>query len=399
MRLQCLSCDPRWPARAAVSLQAALNDHHWVQLIGPGAEQSPVPETILPPGPGLLLAGGGSSGRRRLCLHPVAHFDQSARATALWLAGIGIAAPEVQLFNPLPLHHVSGLMPWWRSGRWGACHIWLPPALMRDGPALMRYCEQQEDWCVRPALLSLVPTQLMRLMADPIGVSWLQHFSVIWLGGAALSSPLAHQARLHRLRLAPCYGATETAAMVTALTPQRFLDGEVGCGDPLIDVQLRLDADGALLVKTPRLALGCWQASVPDRLAPLADRSGWWRSGDRAQFIKGLRVLGRRDGAIQTGGEIIHPEPLEARLLALAMEHQLSLEAVLLLGVPDPEWGERLVALVRLGDPVQLAVLDRLTASWPAAERPRRWVLCDALAPNAAGKWERSRWLDWFRTL
>ena len=109
--------------------------------------------------------------------------------------------------------------------------------------------------------------------------------------------------------------------------------------------------------------------------------------------------MGRRDGAIQTGGETIHPELLEARLLALARRHQLSLEAVLLLGVPDPEWGERLVALVRLGDPDQLAVLDRLTARWPAAERPRRWVLCDALAPTAAGKWERSRWLHWLRAL
>ena len=399
MRLQHLSCDPSRPAQAAEALQVVLRDQHWVQLIGPGGERSQVPEDILPSGPGLLLSGGGSSGRRRLCLHPVAHFDQSARATAVWLAGIGIAAAEVQMFNPLPVHHVSGLMPWWRSRCWGASHVWLLPPLMRDIPTLVCYCERQMDWGGRPAVLSLVPTQLMRLMADPIGINWLQHFAVIWVGGAALPSALADQARQHGLCLAPCYGATETAAMVTALSPQRFLEGEVGCGDALVDVQLRLDPDGALLVKTPRVAVGCWQAEGSEPLAPLADPSGWWCSGDRARFAAGLQLLGRRDGAIQTGGETIHPELLEARLLALASRHQLSLEAVLLLGVPDPEWGERLVALVRLGDPDQLAVLDRLTARWPAAERPRRWVLCDALAPTAAGKWERSRWLHWLRAL
>ena len=119
MRLQCLSCDPRWPARVAASLQAALNDDHWVQLIGPGAEQSRVPETILPLVPVCFSRGEAAAAAAEMRLHPVAHFDQSASATALWLAGVGIAAAEVQLFNPLPMHHVSGLMPWWRSRRWG----------------------------------------------------------------------------------------------------------------------------------------------------------------------------------------------------------------------------------------------------------------------------------------
>ena len=72
------------------------------------------------------------------------------------------------------------------------------------------------------ALLSLVPTQLQRLLGDPAGISWLQGFAVIWVGGAALAPELAETARRARLRLSPCYGSTETGAMVTALPPDRL---------------------------------------------------------------------------------------------------------------------------------------------------------------------------------
>ena len=295
MRLQHLSCDPSRPAQAAEALQVVLRDQHWVQLIGPGGERSQVPEDILPSGPGLLLSGGGSSGRRRLCLHPVAHFDQSARATAVWLAGIGIAAAEVQMFNPLPVHHVSGLMPWWRSRCWGASHVWLLPPLMRDIPTLVCYCERQMDWGGRPAVLSLVPTQLMRLMADPIGINWLQHFAVIWVGGAALPSALADQARQHGLCLSPCYGATETAAMVTALSPQRFLEGEVGCGDALVG-EGRQPEESRVYPSEPfhwheafpkvfrrggfHAVVGNppFRNSVENRMAPSASHKRWWRA-------------------------------------------------------------------------------------------------------------------------
>jgi len=95
----------------------------------------------------------------------------------------------------------------------------------------------------------LVPTQLARLLAHPDGVAFLQQLQLIWIGGAALPAPLAEQARVLQLPLAPCYGSTETAAMVAALPPERFLAGEPGCGDPLMDVELRLATDGALIVQ------------------------------------------------------------------------------------------------------------------------------------------------------
>jgi O-succinylbenzoic acid--CoA ligase len=112
-----------------------------------------------------------------------------------------------------------------------------------------------------------------------------------------------------------------------------------------------------------------------------------------------LTVLGRLDGALQSGAETVFPEELEGRLVAAAQGRGLPLEAVLLLGQPEAEWGERLLALVRpqpgADGAALITALEQLTAPWRPADRPRRWHLCGELAPNAAGKWERSRWRRW----
>lgn len=77
----------------------------------------------------------------------------------------------------------------------------------------------------------------------------------------------------------------------------------------------------------------------------------------------------------------------------------LQLDAVLLLGLPDREWGERLVALVRWSSadvPSEGSdALRRLVSGWPAAERPLHWYLCPILERSSAGKWERARWRTW----
>jgi O-succinylbenzoic acid--CoA ligase len=102
---------------------------------------------------------------------------------------------------------------------------------------------------------------------------------------------------------------------------------------------------------------------------------------------------------VHSGGETVFPESLEERLQAEATAAGLPLAAVLLLAEDDPEWGQRLVALVRpsggaAAGPL-LTGLAALVAAWPPAERPRRWRHCAPLAPSAAGKWERSRWRRW----
>lgn len=346
-------------------------------------------------GPGVVVGSGGSSGGRRWCLQPLAHLQASAAACGQWLEGIGLEPARCLHLNPLPAHHVSGLLPLVRARRWGCRQRRLPPALLRDPAALAVAVPLLAD---RPALLSLVPTQLQRLMESPAGLAWLGRCAVIWVGGAPLPAALADRARAAGLPLAPCYGASETAAMVCALPPQRFLAGVEGCGPALVDVELRCAAgSGALELNSARLSPGWLRAGGLQPLPRAA--GGWWRSGDAGRLTaQGVVLLGRLDGAIHSGGETVFPEQLEQRLLAAARQVDLPVQAVLLLPQPDGAWGERLVALVRpaagQGEPL-LTALAQLTAAWAPAERPRRWLLCPDLAPTALGKWQRGRWRRW----
>jgi O-succinylbenzoic acid--CoA ligase len=364
-----------------------------------GALRAALPAAVDPAwGPAVVLGSGGSLGARHWCLQPVAHLQAAAAATATWLRQQGLDPAATELFNPLPLQHVSGLMPMVRAQAWGVPLRWLSPQLMRE-PA-----ELQQQAPPRPGsqpLLSLVPTQLQRLLEQPEGVAWLAGFALIWVGGAALPEAVAQRCRREGLRLAPCYGSTETAALVAALPPGRFLAGEGGCGEALPHAQLRLQpGSDALQIQAPSLALGTLEAG---RLLPLPLQAGWWCSGDRASLgPAGLTLLGRLDGAIQSGGETVFPEQVEQRLLALAADAQLPLAELLLLPQADPLWGERLVALVRPregGDATALiAALAALAEALPASQRPRHWRHCPGLERTAAGKWERPRWRAWLQT-
>jgi O-succinylbenzoic acid--CoA ligase len=385
-----------WERGWMVALAAAAERQRCGRAVaGPAAA-----EALAGLGAGVVVGSGGSSGGRRWCVQPLSHLEASAAATAAWLRRQGIDPAACLHLNPLPPHHVSGLLPRVRARLWGARHGPVPAEAMRR-PSLL--AEAVPLPAAGPTLLSLVPTQLGRLLAAPEGVAWLRRLAMIWVGGAPLPPPLAARARAAGLPLAPCYGATETAAMVCALPPAAFLEGREGCGPALADCALRIDpATEAVEVRSDRLSPG-WLAA--GRLVPLPRTAdGWWRSGDAGRLgPAGLVVRGRLDGAIHSGGETVFPEQLEERLRRQAAAAALPLRELLLVPEPDPLWGERLVALVRPraesaaapGQDALLADLEALCRSWPAAERPRRWLLCPQLAPSDTGKWQRPRWRRW----
>ena len=388
-------------AALAAMLEQAWDQGQTVAIAAP--EEAALLQAALPEvsgsawGPAVVLGTGGSRGGRRWCLQPRAHLQVAVAGTGQWLESLGFELGRLELFNPLPLQHVSGLMPLLRARTWGAELRWLSPEEMHQ-PA--RLLAELSPMVPQQAVLSLVPTQLQRLLAAPAGIEWLQRFALIWVGGAALPSALAERCRALGIRLAPCYGSTETGAMVTALAPERFLEGAGGCGPALPHAQLRLDpSSGALEIKAASLALGVLQQGA---LAPLTLAQGWWASGDRAVAGEaGWQLLGRLDGAIQSGGETVFPEQVEQRLLELARAEHLPVQELLVLPEPDPLWGERLVALwtPAAGDGSLAAgllpPLQRLAHRLPPSQRPRRWLLCPELARTPLGKWEHQRWKRW----
>ena len=155
-------------------------------------------------------------------------------------------------------------------------------------------------------------------------------------------------------------------------------------------MQLRLEPkSNAIEVKTNRLSAG-WLNG--EQLQPFADAEGWWRSGDGGQLNEqGIRVLGRLDGAITTGGATVFPEQIEAALAGIP-----GVAALLVVGVPDPQWGERLVGLVR-PQPDRSAnqvveALQQHCQQLSPAQRPKQWLCTEELRPNSQGKWTRMEW-------
>ncbi len=392
------------PEELIHQLRRLFVEKAWVQLLAPKSQTELIPEQFLPEGPGLVLASGGSTGDPKLCMQPLSHLNQSAEATGHWLSNQGIDPSNCILFNPLPFHHVSGFMMWWRSVQWESEHIYLNPQLMRDPLALERSMRSLMKVKTKTLLISLVPTQLQRLIFHPAGIKWLKQFSLIWVGGAAIPQELAVKARSEGLRLAPCYGSTETAAMVAVLDPEEFLDGQLNCGSPLLDVDLRIAIDGALEVRTSRLALAYWTSR---EMRKLCNEEGWWRSGDFAElFNKGcrtkLQIFGRLDDAINSGGETVFPESLGRRFVNAFHSKEVSIKNIFFMPVEDIEWGQRLVALISFkeeisnNDIIQIkAYISREMCNWLPSERPVNWYICPELSLNQTGKWDRKKWLSW----
>ena len=314
----------------------------------------------------LCLPTGGSSGAVRWARH-----DQDTLAAAVRGCCGHFGVGQVNAVGVLPLHHVSGLMAWMRCALTGGRYVSWAWADLQAGR-----CPQiaAGDW-----FLSLVPTQLQRLLDRPETENWLRRFRTIFIGGGPAWPGLLDRAADVRLPLAPGYGMTETAAMVAALRPGEFLRGRRGCGSALPHAGLSLNDDGVIQITAESLFRGYY----PD----WREESGPWSTKDLGRFDEsgGLHVLGRRDAVIISGGEKVEPAEVEAVLRSTGQ-----FVDVAVLGMPDAEWGESVVACYPADTkaPDLARVEQHLARELAPHKRPKRYMPV-AWPRNAQGKINR----------
>jgi O-succinylbenzoic acid--CoA ligase len=316
----------------------------------------------------LMIPTGGSGGRIKFARHDAATISS---AVAGYRAHFGIE--RVNSVCVLPLHHVGGLMAWMRSAVSGGSFQLLA---WKDLEAGKFSAEIPENAC-----LSLVPTQLQRIISSEHAVAWLRRFKVISIGGGPSWDGLIETAASLSLPLSPGYGATETAAMAAAVTPAEFLDGMRGCGRALPHARIEL-LDGTVVVTGPSVCRGYY---------PDWDGSRTWSANDLGSFDSrgSLHIGGRRDDMITTGGEKVSPAEVED-----ALRSSGQFKDVAVLGVPDPDWGHAVVACypAEMG-PVRADLVESALSSLASFKRPKWYAPVSPWPRNAMGKIDRSELL------
>ncbi len=332
-----------------------------------------VPNPGVAEGTAVIIGTSGSTGAPKGVELSAAALRHSAQAS-LDRAG---ARPGERWLCCLPVTHVAGLQVLVRSLVSGT-----EPVLAEHADAATLTAAAASG-C---AHVSLVPTQLQRLLGNGAGESApLAGFSSVLLGGAAAPAGLLAAARAAGIPVVTTYGMTETCG------------GCVYDGVPLNGVRVKIGDDERIWIGGPVLFSGYrpggdgGAGSPPMRggsrgVVP-PDDAGWFRTGDlgRLDGSGRLTVRGRADDVINTGGRKVVPGEVAA-----ALESCPGVRDVAVVGQPDAEWGERVVAVVAPSDPanppglelLRLHVRDRL----PRYASPSRVVMVDAVPMLPSGK-------------
>jgi O-succinylbenzoic acid--CoA ligase len=227
----------------------------------------------------------------------------------------------------------------------------------------------------RVTLCSVVPTMLMRLLAEPDFVPPF-HLRGVLVGGAPSSVGLTRGARARGVPILRSYGMTETCAQVATDHPYELHDGDGGL--PFLPgVEARL-VGGVLEVRGPMLFSGYLGGP---RISP----SEWHRTQDLAVLNAEGRVavLGRADDLIVSGGEKIAPLEVERVVEAVP-----GVRRACVFGMPDAVWGE-VVCLAIEGDASEEALVHAFETTLAAYKRPRRLSVLPSFPEFASGKVDR----------
>ncbi len=307
----------------------------------------------------VIVATSGTGASPKLVQFERRAVDAAVASSALELG----ATERDRWLCCLPLSHVGGLLVLLRAILLGApvtVHARFDPAAFEAERGV--------------AFTSLVPTMLGRLVDARADLS---AFRSILVGGAHLSPDLRARAERAGATIVETYGLTETCG------------GVVYDGLPLPGTEMRIDVNGGIELRGPTLMRGYRFDPVGTAAAFTAD--GWLRPGDAGEIDRDgrLHVVGRIDDLINTGGEKVWPDEVEA-----ALRDHPGVREVAASGRLDPEWGQHVAVWVVPVDPSDPPTLDGLRAfaarSLPRYAAPRELILTERLPVTPSGKLRRA---------
>ncbi|MDZ8029684.1 2-succinylbenzoate--CoA ligase [Nostoc sp. DedSLP04] len=329
------------------------------------------------PRPLIMIPTGGSSGQIKFAIHTWETLTASVQGFTEYFQ-----LKQVNSFCILPLYHVSGLMQFMRSFTTGGKLAILPFKAVETGQI---FNFKQSEF-----FISLVPTQLQRLLENPELTEWLSQFNTVLLGGAPAWNELLEKARFHRIRLAPTYGMTETASQIATLKPDDFLSGKISSGQilPHAKVTIRnhqgeiLNSNqiGNITIHAQSLALGYYSQTRENQTDFQVDDLGFLDEQGH------LNIVGRNSDKIITGGENIYPAEIESAIQATQM-----VADICVIGIPDKHWGQALTAIYipKKSDISALTIQTLLKNKLSKFKIPKYWIPQQNLPRNSQGKINR----------
>lgn len=311
----------------------------------------------------VVISTSGTTGKPKGAMLTGQALTASGTATATRLGGPG------QWLLALPPHHIAGMQVLLRSIQAGNDPVVLDVSTGFSVPDFVRAVAEMTG---SRRYISLVATQLVKALGDAEASEALASFDAVLLGGGPLPATVAIRAAQARVPVVRTYGMSETCG------------GCVYDGVALDGVEVRIGPEGRIGLGGATVAAG--YRNIPEHKA-FAEH-GWFHTDDFGELDEGrLRVLGRLDEAISTGGLTVVPQVVEAALGA----HPLVAECAVF-GVPDDRLGQRVAAAVvpsAAGAPTLEDLREHVTAALDGTAAPRELHLLDELPRRGIGKLDR----------
>ncbi|MDP2085085.1 MAG: malonyl-CoA synthase [Gemmobacter sp.] len=244
-----------------------------------------------------------------------------------------------------------------------------------------------------------VPTFYTRLLDDPRFTRDLAAHMRLFISGSApllAETHVAFEARTGH-RILERYGMTETNMNTSNPYDGDRRAGTVGPALPGVEVVVTDPATGTPLppgeigmveVRGPNVFKGYWQ--MPEKTAEELRANGFFITGDLGRFDADgyLTIVGRQKDLIITGGFNVYPKEIE-----LILDDQPGVLESAVVGVPHPDFGEAVVAVIvpKPGQTPDLAAIEAaLGAHLARFKQPKALVLAEALPRNTMGKVQKT---------